>query len=158
MNEERRKKLEAARKHRRKKRSRRADAAGIGGAPGFGGMVQLTTMNIQREMNHIVERALASQATCVTLGPLVFFSTETRDAWMLDAEDGFALCLALGGDPEPVKILETETQTGVPWNREFSIDEEVFITSDHRGRQESFHGYPIRSIIQALERALYLRH
>src|SRR5262249_61433202 len=51
----------------------------------------------------------------VTLGQLIFFSTETGDAWLLDWEDGLAARLAWDGDPEPIHIEETEAN--------FSIEE-----------------------------------
>lgn len=42
-----------------------------------------------------------------TLGPLLFFSTETGDAWVLDPADHLALCLARDGEPLPANIIET---------------------------------------------------
>ena len=53
-------------------------------------------------------RAAANEFRVVTLGPLVFFSTETGDGWMLDPQDGLANCLARDGDPLPVDIKETD--------------------------------------------------
>jgi len=44
------------------------------------------------------------------LGQLVFFSTETGDAWLLDPEDRMALCLAKEGSRLPVQIVETATR------------------------------------------------
>jgi hypothetical protein len=51
--------------------------------------------------------AQEQESRVVTLGPLVFFSTETGDAWMLEPEGGLALCLARDGEPLPVEIQET---------------------------------------------------
>jgi hypothetical protein len=56
-------------------------------------------VSIQSEVKYIVRRAAERDAWVVTLGPLVFFSTETGDAWMLDPADGLALCLARDGEP-----------------------------------------------------------
>ncbi len=41
-------------------------------------------MNIQKEAVYIIGWARQHEARTVTPGPLVFFSTETGDAWMLD--------------------------------------------------------------------------
>jgi hypothetical protein len=40
-------------------------------------------INIRSEVEYIVRRAAERDARVVTLGTLVFFSTETGDAWML---------------------------------------------------------------------------
>jgi hypothetical protein len=55
-------------------------------------------INIQREVEYIVRRAAERNARVVTLGPFVFFSTETGDAWLLDPSDHLALCLARDGN------------------------------------------------------------
>ena len=49
---------------------------------------------VLREVDYIVGRAAESDARVVTLGQLVFFSTQTGDAWLLDPEDHLALPLA----------------------------------------------------------------
>ena len=41
-------------------------------------------VNIQDEVDYIISRAGECDARVVTLGPLVFFSTEAGDAWLLD--------------------------------------------------------------------------
>lgn len=58
---------------------------------------------VVREVEYIVARAAESDARVVTLGQLVFFSTETGDAWLLDPEDRLALCLAKAGRRLPVR-------------------------------------------------------
>lgn len=54
-------------------------------------------ISIAREADYIVARAMAGDARVVSLRPLVFFSTVTGDAWLLDAEDSLALPLAAAG-------------------------------------------------------------
>lgn len=49
--------------------------------------------DIHREIRYVTQLARAEDARLVTLGNLVLFSTRTRDAWLLDREDDFALCL-----------------------------------------------------------------
>ena len=52
---------------------------------------------VLREVDYIVKRAARCDPRFVTLGQLLFFSTDTGDAWMLDPEDHLALCLATAG-------------------------------------------------------------
>lgn len=54
-------------------------------------------ISISREAEYIISRAKEYDSRVVSSGPLVFFSSETGDAWMIDPEDHFALCLAQGG-------------------------------------------------------------
>ncbi len=63
--------------------------------------VDRTDLSIIGEAGYIVGRAVARGRRVVTLGDLVFFSTDTGDAWMLDPADNFALCLAHDGDALP---------------------------------------------------------
>jgi hypothetical protein len=41
---------------------------------------------VLREVDYIVECAAQCDARCVTLGQLLFFSTDTGDAWMLEGD------------------------------------------------------------------------
>jgi hypothetical protein len=45
----------------------------------------------------------------------VLFSTETGDAWLLDASDQLAARLARDGDPDPIQIEDTETTFAIGW-------------------------------------------
>jgi len=76
--------------------------------------VRREQISITGEANHIIGRARNHDARVVTLGPLVFFSTETGDAWMLDPKDSLAICLVQGGEAQPFTITETATDWKVP--------------------------------------------
>ncbi len=52
---------------------------------------------IRREIDYIIGRVLRLEGRVVSLGPLIFFSTDSGDAWMLDPSDGGASCLARDG-------------------------------------------------------------
>src|SRR3954447_27026129 len=54
------------------------------------------------EIDYIRSRAAEYNGRLVTVGPLVLFSTETGDAWLLDPADHLAVRLARDGDPENV--------------------------------------------------------
>jgi hypothetical protein len=103
---------------------------------------------------YIIARAQHGEAWFVSLGSLVFFSTPSRDAWMLDPQDGLALWLAHDGSPLPRRIEETEDAWAVAWDRQFRIDAEVFITTDQAGQITSFADYPTASILEAIQRAM----
>ena len=74
-----------------------------------------TKPDIGREVADIVASAQSGVARVVGLGPLILFSTETGDAWLLDWEDDRALCLARGGAAQQVNITDTESQFAIEW-------------------------------------------
>jgi len=115
-------------------------------------IVRREQISIRGEANYIISRAKNNDARVVALGPLVFFSTETGDAWMLDPEDGLALCLAQGGEAQPFTITETATDFGIEWKADFGIDGDVFIVTEQSGRTRSILGYPGREILRAARR------
>ncbi len=111
-------------------------------------------LNFRREADYIVARAQEHDGRCVTFGVLLFFSTHFSDAWMLDLEDGFALCLARDGQPLPLALVETHGQTSVEWDRTFSIEGDAFITTElETGRISTVMGYPIQAILAAIQLA-----
>ena len=115
-------------------------------------------INIQREVAYIIGRAAEHDARCVSLGALTFFSTESGDAWMLDAADGLALCLARDGMPQPVRIIETDSTKAVEWDRTFSIVGDCFTTMEKKtGRVTTVLGYPMQAILAAIRNAEELR-
>ena len=62
---------------------------------------------VLRKVDYIIARAAQFDSRVVTLGQLVFFSTASGDALMLDPEDGLAFKLAEAGNRNPAKIVET---------------------------------------------------
>src|SRR5947209_19164780 len=65
-------------------------------------------LRLAKEIACIQRRAAEHDGRFVTIGPLVLFSTQTGDAWMLDPSDRLAARLAREGDPEPIDLQETE--------------------------------------------------
>jgi len=112
--------------------------------------------SIRGEIEHIVERALEGDGRIVTRGGLVFFSTDTQDAWMLDAEDAMAAQRCRGGSVQASPIVEeTADRFSINWPLNFRIDGEVFVTQDRNtGRLTSVLGYPVEAIAAALDQAL----
>ena len=107
---------------------------------------------VLREVDYIVARAAESDARVVTLGQLVFFSTQTGDAWLLDPEDRLALCLAKDGSRLPVKIVETATRFGIEWNASYRFEDDAFIVTAGSGVRAIL-GYPIADLLAAERRA-----
>lgn len=110
-------------------------------------------INIQGEVAYIVRRAAARDARVVTLGPLVFFSTETGDAWLLDPGDHLALCLARDGDPLPINITESAETFAIDWKMHYQISDDRFIVVDEAGQSLTIVGYPIREIAHVIQRS-----
>ena len=108
---------------------------------------------VLREVDYIVARAAELDARVVTLGHLVFFSTQTGDAWLLDPEDHLALCLARNGSRLPVQIVETATRFAIEWPASYSFDGDAFIVTDGSGGCAIL-GYPTADLRAAERRAI----
>ena len=102
-----------------------------------------------QEIKYIQRRAGAYDARFVTVGPLVFFSTQTGDAWMLDPSDRLAARLARDGDPEPIEFQETDTDFAIGWKGNYRIEGRAFVYADHQaGKIITILGYPTAKIAQ----------
>jgi len=109
---------------------------------------------ILAEADYIVARAAAGEGRVVSLEPLVFFSTTTGDAWLLDAQDSLALCLAREAAQLPVTITgETPERFAIEWGGTFQIKGDVMTFADNEGGVPTISRYPIREITEALRRA-----
>lgn len=82
----------------------------------------------------------------VGLDGLVFFSTQTGDAWLLDPADSLALCLARDGDRQNFSILETPTSFQIALEAQYVIDGESFAVTTKEGRVRTILGFPIKDI------------
>jgi hypothetical protein len=116
-------------------------------------MLDAKDTNIGRETDYIVGRAQQHAAHFVWLGPLVLFSTETGDAWMLDPGDGTALCLARDGVKQDYRVTDTPDQFFVEWNADYRIEGDLFVVAERSGRIRSIAGYPVEAILEAIRRA-----
>ena len=102
---------------------------------------------LAQEIKSIQRRAAAYDARFVTVGPLVFFSTETGDAWMLDPSDQLAARLARDGDPEPIEFQETDANFAIAWRGNYRIEGRAFVYADRQaGRIITILGYPTAKI------------
>jgi hypothetical protein len=101
---------------------------------------------VTREAEYVASLAGRRDARIVFLSQLLFFSTDTGDAWMLDPEDGFAMCLARDGQKLPFQIMETPTQFRISWNMRYRIEGEAMVFFEESGRVRTVVGYPVREI------------
>ena len=107
--------------------------------------------SIQEEISYIVQRARERAVHIVTLGQLLFFSTDTGDAWLLDPEDGLALGLAREGSQLPANVVETEQSFTIEWTHDYRINGALFLVSNRQGGAgTTIMGYPTDAIAQAI--------
>lgn len=99
------------------------------------------------EVRYIQRRAAAYDSRIVTVGPVVLFSTETGDAWVLDPADHVAMQVAQEGEPLPVQIEETDTRFTIGWGGQYRIEGRafVYVAKDTRTARAIL-GYPTRLI------------
>ncbi len=105
-----------------------------------------TRESITSEAQYFIGRAKNHDSRVVKLGQLIFFSTETGDAWILDPEDELALCLARDGAAQKVKISETGKNPSIEWNCGYEIEGDFFVVTERFGRTKSIFGYPTAEI------------
>ena len=116
-------------------------------------LVSAADFSITREARYVADRAIHHDSRVVTLGPLVLFSTETGDAWMLDPEDQLTARLARDGSCLPVRIEEVSDRFAIEWTHAYQIDGELMTFVDRSGNAQTQWGYPTREIEQAIRRA-----
>ena len=104
---------------------------------------------LAQEIKYIQRRAAEYDGRFVSVGPLVFFSTQTGDAWMLDPSDQLAARLARDGDPEPIEFQETDTNFAISWKGNYHIEGRAFVYADRESeRVTAILGYPTAKITQ----------
>lgn len=112
------------------------------------------SLNLAKEVRTIQRGAADQDGRIVSIGPLVFFSTRTGDAWMLEPADHLAVRLARGGDPLPVLIEETADRFAIGWQGRFHLDGDTFVYEDNEsGRLTAIHGYPVKQLLRAMSAA-----
>src|SRR5438045_4714407 len=100
-------------------------------------IVSGTEVSITREAAYVADRASRHDSRIVTMGPLVFFSTETGDAWMLDPEDQLAVCLVRDGSRLPVSIEESDARFAIEWTHAYQIDDDLMTFVDRDGNAKT---------------------
>jgi len=109
-------------------------------------------ISIIGETDYIINRAQNYDSRVVSLGSLIFFSTETGDAWMLDYKGGLALCLAKDGEKQPFRIVETPEKFAIEWNVTYQIEGDKFVVIQKLRQVRTILGYPTEEILKAIWR------
>jgi hypothetical protein len=110
-------------------------------------MVDGKDFRLADEARHIQRCAATHAGRIVTVGQLILFSTQTGDAWLLDATDGLAAQLARDGDPEPIHIKESDTTFAIDWKGRYRIEGAAFIYVDRKtGGTRTILGYPTQKL------------
>ena len=111
-------------------------------------------LRIAKEVRSIQHRATEHDARIVSIGPLVLFSTQTGDAWILDPADQLAARLAYAGDPIAIHIEETETNYAIGWQGRYRIENDTFAFEDNEThRLIAIRGYPTKLLLRAIAKA-----
>ena len=105
--------------------------------------------HLAEEIHYIQRRAADRDGRFVTVGPLVLFSTDTGDAWLLDPADRLAARLARDGDPEDVHFEESDSRFAIGWKGNYRIDGDDFTFIDRdTGTISTILGYPTLRLAQ----------
>ena len=111
--------------------------------------VESKNFRLAKEIKYIQRRAAEHDGRLVSVGPLVLFSTQSGDAWVLDPSDQLAARLARDGDPEPIDLEETDTNFAIGWKGNYRIEGRAFVYADREsGRVTAILGYPTAKITQ----------
>ena len=106
---------------------------------------------LAEEIRLIQSRAAERDSRIVTIGPLVLFSTQSGDAWILDPADQLAARLASNGDPLPIHVAESDTNYSIGWQGHYRIDADAFIYQENDSqRLRSIVGYPIQLLLRMI--------
>jgi hypothetical protein len=106
--------------------------------------------SLSQEINTIIQLSHQREARLLTLGRLIFFSTVTGDAWILDPDEARARCLSLDGEKLPVTIKETSASSGIDWDSEYRIKGSLFTVLEDSGPVRTILGYPTHKIEEAI--------
>ena len=110
-------------------------------------LIQGKDLRLSDEVRYIQRRAAQCDSRIVTIGPLLLFSTETGDAWMLDPSDQLAAPIARDGDALSVHIEDTDTKFAVGWKGIYRIHGAAFVFQDKdSGNVLTILGYPTQRI------------
>jgi hypothetical protein len=102
---------------------------------------------LAEEIRYIQRRAAEYDGRMITIGPLALFSTDTGDAWLLDAADHLAARLARDGDPQSIHFEESDTTFAIGWKGNYRLDGDAFVYVDRdTACVVAILGYPVDRI------------
>jgi hypothetical protein len=102
------------------------------------------SLHLAKEIRSIQRQAAEHDGRVVSIGPLVFFSTDTGDAWILEPAAALACRLAVGGDATEIFFEESETGYAIDWQGHYRIEGELFTYEERAShRRITIGGYPV---------------
>ncbi len=117
-------------------------------------IVPSTETSLRDEVQNICRLASKGDSRVTGFGQLVFFSSTTGDAWMLDWEHELAICLMKDGVRQAFELGETERRFAIQWLGRYHIEGEFFAYIDNRTPTHArvMGGYPTGVILQTIDR------
>lgn len=103
------------------------------------------------EAEYIQAKAKQRTTCIVRLGPIIFFSTAGGDAWMIDAREGEASCLARVGAALPAGVQETSKKLWIEWQGRYRLEDEAFVFVPNDGGAQTFLEYPVGEIRRLID-------
>ena len=110
-----------------------------------------TRLDLPKECDHIVSKALAGENAIVIIGCLIFLAYESRHAFALDIDDKYACPLCVDGEKQPYPLFEGQTKWTFKWPWRYSVARGHIYFENIGGEDSS--GLP-RMKAGAIERAL----
>lgn len=80
-----------------------------------------TTLDLPKECDYIVSKALAGENTIVILGCLIFLAYSTGDAFALDIDDKYACPLVVDGEKQRYPLFDSGTKWAFKWPWRYSV-------------------------------------
>ena len=80
-----------------------------------------TNLDLPKECEYIVSKALAGENTIVMMGCLIFLAYESGDAFALDIEDKYACPLSIDGEKQRYPLFDTGTKWAFMWPWRYSV-------------------------------------
>jgi hypothetical protein len=117
---------------------------------------------LQKECEYIIDAAMKGRGTLVITGPeilkkgpLILFSTDDGDAWLLDPEDELVMNLAWHGARQEFEINDTGRQYRIGWHGEYRLNGPMFQvdTMLENIGQRAIGGYPMDEIRESVQKA-----
>lgn len=109
--------------------------------------------SVKREVEKIQEKAVAKDATMISLGVFILFSTEDGDAWLLEVTDMDAIQVAAGGEKIAVEIEENPETIEINWTHKFTVKNRKFVLTAYKDKSEEIkEGYPAHSILSTTKK------
>ena len=78
-------------------------------------------LDLKKECDYIVSKALAGENTIVTIGCLIFVAYASGDAFVLDIDDKYACPLSVDGEKQQYPLFDSGTQWAFKWPWRYSV-------------------------------------